>query len=295
MKISVLSPVRNEQKYISEMIESILAQDHHDFELIIVDDGSTDETVAIATRYARKDERIRIFGVGGTRGKVQSFNLAYEQSSGAVVVLLAGDDRVLKNSLSVRVATVESALKVGNKVAAFFKLRTFSTEHKFDGIVIPRGAKTSRSGGAMALSRELADEIFPIAKDLIAEDIWISELCSLLADTIAEEATIVLDYRIHSGNSHPRQSDFETMTEAMHLRMLPYNRILDSEKFELSAHQRQGLEALVELENRRYARDTLSLFFVRGVRLIDKLRALSSSTKVLYRLRSHFYRLFSGW
>jgi len=57
-KISVLMPAYNAERYIGEAIESILRQTFTDYELIIVDDGSTDATWEIIQKYAKKDKRI---------------------------------------------------------------------------------------------------------------------------------------------------------------------------------------------------------------------------------------------
>ena len=59
-KVSVLMPVYNEEKYISEAIESVLNQTFNDWELIIVNDGSTDNTQKIAEKYTKEDKRITL-------------------------------------------------------------------------------------------------------------------------------------------------------------------------------------------------------------------------------------------
>ena len=59
-KLSVIVPVYNTEKYLRECIDSILGQTFTDFELILVDDGSTDGSGAICDAYAQKDPRIRV-------------------------------------------------------------------------------------------------------------------------------------------------------------------------------------------------------------------------------------------
>lgn len=70
--ISVILNVYNGEKYISRCIESVLAQNYNDIELIIVDDGSKDNTAFLADQYALKDDRIKVYhtenkGLSGSR------------------------------------------------------------------------------------------------------------------------------------------------------------------------------------------------------------------------------------
>jgi len=60
-KVSVIMPVYNTEKYLSEAIKSILNQSYRDFEFIIVDDFSTDTSYKICEEYAKKDDRIRLY------------------------------------------------------------------------------------------------------------------------------------------------------------------------------------------------------------------------------------------
>ena len=59
-KVSVIVPVFNTEKYISECIDSILAQTFPDWELILVDDGSKDNSGIICDEYATNDSRVRV-------------------------------------------------------------------------------------------------------------------------------------------------------------------------------------------------------------------------------------------
>lgn len=60
-KISVIVPVYNTEKYLHRCVDSILAQTFTDFELLLIDDGSTDSSGAICDEYAQKDSRVRVF------------------------------------------------------------------------------------------------------------------------------------------------------------------------------------------------------------------------------------------
>ena len=89
--ISVIVPVYNRQEFVDECIASVQAQSYQSFEIIIVDDGSTDNTYDICTALAEKDQRIKLFaadhgGVSAAR------NRALEEASGEYVFFLDSDD-----------------------------------------------------------------------------------------------------------------------------------------------------------------------------------------------------------
>lgn len=89
--ISVIMPVYNSEKYVAEAIRSVQKQKYENWELLIVNDGSTDHTAEIIEAYARKDFRIKLFhkkneGVSETR------NFALTQVSGQYVTFIDGDD-----------------------------------------------------------------------------------------------------------------------------------------------------------------------------------------------------------
>src|SRR6187200_2452417 len=101
MKVSILSPVFNESLYIDEMIRTVVAQSHSDWELLFVDDGSTDETADLIHTWTLTDPRIKLVSRDQKLGKVAAFNRAFDESSGSLLVLLAGDDRLPPDSLAI--------------------------------------------------------------------------------------------------------------------------------------------------------------------------------------------------
>lgn len=93
IKISVIVPVYNVEKYIAACIDSILGQTYRNLELIIVDDGSEDSSYRICSTYAKKDARIKLFhrnnyGVSATR------NFALSQVSGDFIGFVDADDLI---------------------------------------------------------------------------------------------------------------------------------------------------------------------------------------------------------
>jgi glycosyltransferase involved in cell wall biosynthesis len=92
--ISVIMPVRNLRRYISSAIDSILAQTLGDFELLVVDDGSTDGTSEILAQYAKKDPRVRVLR-GSADGIAKAMNMAVFEARGELMARMDGDDLCL--------------------------------------------------------------------------------------------------------------------------------------------------------------------------------------------------------
>lgn len=98
--ISIIIPVYNTEKYIRRCIDSVIAQSYSDWELILVDDGSTDESGKICDEYVEKDERIRVFhkengGVSSAR------NVGLDNANGEWVTFVDSDDYLQNDALEV--------------------------------------------------------------------------------------------------------------------------------------------------------------------------------------------------
>jgi glycosyltransferase involved in cell wall biosynthesis len=91
-RLSIGLPVFNGENYLGEALDSILAQTYIDFELIISDNASTDETEKICRAYAARDERIRYFRNETNLGAAKNFNRVFELSSGEYFKWAAHDD-----------------------------------------------------------------------------------------------------------------------------------------------------------------------------------------------------------
>jgi len=108
--VTIISPTYNHEKYIADCIESVLAQTYTNWEMIIVDDGSTDSTYAISCDYTKKDSRIKAFtqkNIGIFRLS-ESYNFALHQSSGKYIAVLECDDIWLPDKLQLQVSALEA-------------------------------------------------------------------------------------------------------------------------------------------------------------------------------------------
>lgn len=90
--VSIGMPVYNGEEYISEAIESILAQDFSDFELLISDNASTDSTWEICQFYGARDGRIRLHRHNSNIGPIENFNYVFRHTSSPYFMWMAHDD-----------------------------------------------------------------------------------------------------------------------------------------------------------------------------------------------------------
>ena len=93
-KISVLIPTYNYARFLGEAIESVLSQDFRDFELLIVDDCSTDNTIEVARPFCQRDNRVRFAVNSSNLGMVKNWNHCLELARGYYIKFLFGDDKL---------------------------------------------------------------------------------------------------------------------------------------------------------------------------------------------------------
>lgn len=99
MMVSVLMTAYNREKYIAEAIESVLASTYTNFELIIVDDCSQDNTVSIAKRFQDKDNRIKVYVNERNLGDYPNRNKAAGYAKGDYLMYVDSDDTILRDGI----------------------------------------------------------------------------------------------------------------------------------------------------------------------------------------------------
>jgi glycosyltransferase involved in cell wall biosynthesis len=97
-KVSIIMPVYNNAAFIGQAIASIIAQTFLDWELIVIDDGSKDDSGNIADRLAEKDSRIRVIRSGINQGLTASLNLGLKEARAEIIARLDSDDYWVDNS-----------------------------------------------------------------------------------------------------------------------------------------------------------------------------------------------------
>lgn len=107
--VSIVTPVFNSASFIAETIESVINQSYSNWEMLIVDDCSFDNSVVIANSYALKDKRIRIFKLETNSGLPSvPRNYALNLASGKYIAFLDSDDVWLKEKLEKQVSFMEN-------------------------------------------------------------------------------------------------------------------------------------------------------------------------------------------
>lgn len=97
IKYSFIIPAYNVEEYIEKTLLSILSQESDDYEVIVVDDCSTDKTLEICNKY--KSKKIKIIANSVHKGVSQSRNVAIEKSKGEYLIFVDGDDFIDKDAL----------------------------------------------------------------------------------------------------------------------------------------------------------------------------------------------------
>ena len=127
MFFSVIVPVYNVEKYLSECIESVLMQTFSDFELLLVDDGSKDDSGKICDQYEAKDNRIKVIHKENG-GQSTARNCGVKEAQGQYVIFLDSDDFIASNHFF---ADIKANLQNDEDIV-IFRYCKYYNENKID-------------------------------------------------------------------------------------------------------------------------------------------------------------------
>ena len=204
--ISVCMATYNGEKYIKEQIDSILCQIGDDDELIISDDGSTDNTISLVEEVY-SDRRIKIVHNEGNHGYTPNFYNALKQAKGDYIFLSDQDDVWLPN----KVETVIKALQNFNfvhsdAVIVDEKLQVISKSHDEANNVkrgfLPNLLRSRYLGCCMAFDRHVLEALFPVPSytNTYPHDLWIALISEYYFTTTYINKSLIL-YRRHDSNA----------------------------------------------------------------------------------------------
>lgn len=208
VKVSILATVLNEELFVGAMIESIAAQDYANFELIVVNDGSTDSTGQILSLMQAKYPWLKVITFPKNKGKCSAQNAAFNAATGDLIAIHGGDDRshpsrisqqvsfVQKYSLEACIAEMSTVDENDNTIRPVYGTQLKPTS-------CPRALLNGASfpAGTIMITKALAEKIYPIPEDLPYEDRWIAFKIQMNTQLIGFIGNVLYDYRQHIGNS----------------------------------------------------------------------------------------------
>lgn len=140
--VSIIMPTYNCAKYIGEAINSVLSQTYKNWELIIVDDCSIDNTEEVVKKYLEKDNRIKYFKLSVNSGPAVARNVALEKASGKYIAFLDSDDLWMEEKLEKQI----SFMKQNNYNFTFTSYIQINENGEENGVIIKAKKKVDYNG-----------------------------------------------------------------------------------------------------------------------------------------------------
>lgn len=159
-KISVIIPVYNVEKYLSECLDSILNQTFNDIEVICVNDGSTDNSLSILKEYQNKDSRIKIL-TQKNKGAASARNNGLNQAKGKYIYFMDSDDYIENNAF----AEIYNLSESKNLDMNIFKIISFmeGSEEKFTSTYLEMEFLKDLVGDEVFSFRDLGKKMYDLA------------------------------------------------------------------------------------------------------------------------------------
>jgi glycosyltransferase involved in cell wall biosynthesis len=292
--ISVVMAIRNEQKYIAIALESICTQEGVSLEVLVVDDGSTDQTWDIVAELGRRWPCIRQMRNPG-QGKVTAFNYGVAESRGRFVCLFAGDDVMPPGSLAARRESVRPDSDE-RCICSLSKIKTMSDNPRYNGHVVPRAkGRGNSSGQSPLMNRRAVALLFPVPESLPNEDTWLEIAFSCLPGLEIRHTDIICcNWRMHAGNTYNHTMPHAQFKQRMETRWRAHEIFHETFSKVMLPDGRQRLERRIKC-NQAYARGSILGVIFSGAHLKDRLAALGTINPFFFSLRRRFYGLLSGW
>jgi len=220
-KISVVMPVYNSEKYLKESIGSILNQTFKDFELIIVDDCSTDNSLKIIKGY--KDKRIKLFRNKKNLGTVRTRNIGLKKAKGKYIAVMDSDDMSFQSRLRIQLNYLEgnphiflvggSAVYIYNDSKDVRKFRKYD-DYKMLAWRLPKSCSIIHSSVMFRNTGEKYNEAFTSAHDY---NFYLEMLAK--GKNLTNLPNFLVIHRVHKSSAHSNnnlQAFFRNVTQDIH-------------------------------------------------------------------------------
>lgn len=216
-RVTVVTPAYNVAQYIGEAVDSVLRQTFTDFEYLVVDDGSQDNSVEVVRQHAGHDPRFRLVP-GEHRGLSAVRNVGIREARGRYIAYLDGDDRWHPRFLERQVALIESLppdvglvfcrcrLMLENGTVAFYQWQR-AGRYDFDDFLV--GNNPARCGSTLLIRRSCFDDVGDFDEELSSvEDLemWLRIAEGSKTPVLWASKHFLVDWRLRPGSVTQDQS-----------------------------------------------------------------------------------------
>jgi glycosyltransferase involved in cell wall biosynthesis len=234
--VSVLMTAYNREQYIGEAIESVLASTYENFELIIVDDHSADNTVSVAKKYAAANPKVKVYVNETNLGDYQNRNKAAAYANGKYLKYWDSDDVLYPHALSVMIDCMEKFPDAGfglvkAHMPLFDQPYPLQLDHPFKVFCTERSL-LSNSPGSAIIKKELFDKVngFSGKRYIGDNELWIN--CSFYSPLVIIPGFLGWDrtHAVQERNFDPVK--YEELRQGLFFAALenPLNQLTETEK-----------------------------------------------------------------
>lgn len=212
-KVSILCPAYNHEKFVKYFIQSVLNQTEQDFELIIVDDNSSDNTVVEIEKFS--DPRIRLFKHEYNKGINAGINELCRLANGIYCVLIASDDILKPNHLKTATEFLDKNSDIGvfysslnlidddnNPIEDKFNLHVRNNCDRFDLLKKMFFNNNMLLSPGMVIRKTALEKIIPLDLTILQYQDYQMHIKLLLNNEIYQTEERLVNYRIISGNKN---------------------------------------------------------------------------------------------
>lgn len=294
-KVTILMATYNGEKFIRKQIESILCQTYKNFQLIIRDDGSKDNTIKIISELVENDNRIELI-VGNNLGQKKNFNELLKIGKKSKYIMFADQDDIwLENKVEISLNEIKKYENIHGEdepILVYTKLRY--VDENLNLLKIKKINNTENSintllgynyiwGCTMIINHALANISFPIGEYSQNHDYWIALCASINGEIVhLNEETIL--YRQHSNNVTGGINNYSIINKIKRIGVL----------FKSYEQQvKQNIEFCEKNTNNSILNDYLSMCSSSGINKVKKiwkigLRRNTKKDSIIY----YFYLIF---